>query len=272
MTSPPFARSSFWYHSLLIYALIKAGHSFISCAPPRFNVFSENIVADWQTPDIQNTNEVMRSCGGAVQGVREIPLISSLYLNRADDGFVFFDCGTYTHGPVTLSDMENLFTTSISLSTRSRVLLSCTLDTNKKMKVPEIATLLHRVSFGDDGSSLQPEDFDVDVVEPHDIYWHHQLQCRVSSPGQSWMLQRAKWEMFGVEEASPDFEPITNVQAWSVAQSASDANPDDNTNGVVLTMGAMCTKAGSVKAIARTYNENGMLVRVALQTGKLQDS
>lgn len=38
--------------------------------------------------------EVMRSCGGAVQGLREIREAQesqSVFLNRADDGFVFFE-------------------------------------------------------------------------------------------------------------------------------------------------------------------------------------
>ena len=43
----------------------------------------------------------MRSCGGAVQGVRvdDGPL-----LNRQDDGFCFFDCGSWTQGPTKLTD------------------------------------------------------------------------------------------------------------------------------------------------------------------------
>ena len=46
-------------------------------------------------------DEVMRSCGGAVQGVRvdDGPL-----LNRQDDGFCFFDCGSWTQGPTKLTD------------------------------------------------------------------------------------------------------------------------------------------------------------------------
>ena len=46
-------------------------------------------------------NEVMRSCGGAVQGVRvgDGPL-----LNRQDDGFCFFNCGSWTQGPTKIAD------------------------------------------------------------------------------------------------------------------------------------------------------------------------
>jgi hypothetical protein len=43
----------------------------------------------------------MRSCGGAVQGVRvdDGPL-----LNRQDDGFCFFNCGSWTQGPTKIAD------------------------------------------------------------------------------------------------------------------------------------------------------------------------
>ena len=81
-------------------------------AAPRFDTFAESIVGSWKYihPNndeitVSDVEEVMRSCGGAVQGIREIPLSNELrcsngdyrtYHNRADDGFVYFDCGSYT--------------------------------------------------------------------------------------------------------------------------------------------------------------------------------
>ena len=54
-----------------------------------------------ESPCTAVVDEVMRSCGGAVQGVRvdDGPL-----LNRQDDGFCFFDCGSWTQGPTKLTD------------------------------------------------------------------------------------------------------------------------------------------------------------------------
>jgi hypothetical protein len=119
------------------------------------------------------------------------------------------------------------------------------------------------------GSSWRPEHFRVNVVEqPHNIAGQHQLQCSMSLPGQSWMLQRVKWEQNGMEEPSPDFEPANTFQAWAtVAKSASDTNLRDN--NVLLTMGVWCTETKWVKAVVCKYNENELLVRVALQTGTL---
>ena len=80
---------------------------------PSFDTFSAAATGSWhgtlyEWPGDTNgaacesvVDEVMRSCGGAVQGIRvgEGPL-----LNRQDDGFCFFDCGSWTQGPTKLTD------------------------------------------------------------------------------------------------------------------------------------------------------------------------
>ena len=86
-----------------------------SALAPSFDTFSAAAVGSWTGTQYQWTadgatngvpctavvDEVMRSCGGAVQGVRvdDGPL-----LNRQDDGFCFFDCGSWTQGPTKLTD------------------------------------------------------------------------------------------------------------------------------------------------------------------------
>ena len=80
---------------------------------PSFDAFSAAATGSWTGTQYQwpvDTNgvacetvvdEVMRSCGGAVQGVRvgDGPL-----LNRQDDGFCFFNCGSWTQGPTKIAD------------------------------------------------------------------------------------------------------------------------------------------------------------------------
>ena len=82
---------------------------------PNFDTFSAAAVGSWTGTQYQWTadgatngvpctavvDEVMRSCGGAVQGVRvdDGPL-----LNRQDDGFCFFNCGSWTQGPTKIAD------------------------------------------------------------------------------------------------------------------------------------------------------------------------
>ncbi|KAL3794348.1 hypothetical protein ACHAW5_009908 [Stephanodiscus triporus] len=87
------------------------------CAQPRFDDFASCIVGPWTatattttttatTESIREVEEVMRSCGGAIQGIREIPLDKKAseeerrtYHNHADGGFVYDDDGSYTAGP-----------------------------------------------------------------------------------------------------------------------------------------------------------------------------
>ena len=86
-----------------------------SALAPNFDTFSAAAVGSWTGTQYQWTadgatngvpctavvDELMRSCGGAVQGVRvdDGPL-----LNRQDDGFCFFDCGSWTQGPTKIAD------------------------------------------------------------------------------------------------------------------------------------------------------------------------
>lgn len=50
-------------------------------------------------------SEVMRSCGGAVQGVREnLQGGGEVYLNRQSEGFSFFSSGSYALAPASLGD------------------------------------------------------------------------------------------------------------------------------------------------------------------------
>lgn len=202
-----------------------------------------------------------------MQGVREIPLLSSLYLNRADDGFVFFDCGSYTQGLVTLSATEdNVMTTSLTLSAKSRLLLSNTLNAETKTSKVRTANVLHRDSFGDDGYSLTSKDFACTILEstPSDVAWNQQLQCSMSSPGQPWMLQRVQWESKGNGDNSFDFEPSGSIQTWT------DVQASDATDGALTwTVGVLCPDTGCVKTVTRQYNENGMLSLVSLRTGRV---
>jgi len=64
------------------------------------------------TPSASSTEvtEVMRSCGGAVQGVQESrecqPAPGKVMLNRQVDGTSFFSCGAWGQAPSYLSNAE----------------------------------------------------------------------------------------------------------------------------------------------------------------------
>lgn len=60
-------------------------------------------------PASSSVEEVMRSCGGAVQSVKELREDGGeVCFNRADDGFTFFDDGSFVHGPVEVFSEEGL--------------------------------------------------------------------------------------------------------------------------------------------------------------------
>jgi hypothetical protein len=272
---------------LLVYFLLTEPiHALKSCAPPRFDVFLETVASSWHVDNekkVQVVQEVMRSCGGAVQGVREIPLVSSLYLNRANDGFVFFDNGSYTHGPVQLrGDNKNIImTTSLALcnNTKSRVLLTCTLDMETSISTIDSAHVVHRARFGDKESTcFTRDDFACEIVKhaPHDnVIWHHQVQCQMPSLGHPWMLQRAKWESQRNIDDIHDVELFNNnsLQAWTRVQlNRDDDDATETSNGALIwTAGVLCRDSGNVKLMTRKYSEKGMLSFVSLQAGKVEN-
>ena len=102
---------------------------------PSFDTFSAAAVGSWTGTQYQWTadgatngvpctavvDEVMRSCGGAVQGVRvdDGPL-----LNRQDDGFCFFDCGSWTQGPTKIAD--GVLSLDVGLVAQSGSRVRCT--------------------------------------------------------------------------------------------------------------------------------------------------
>ena len=123
------------------FALVAAVHT--SALAPSFDTFSAAAVGSWTGTQYQwpgDTNavacesvvdEVMRSCGGAVQGVRvgDGPL-----LNRQDDGFCFFDCGSWTQGPTALVDVAAFDVGLATHSGRVRCVVSVDVTARKAVE------------------------------------------------------------------------------------------------------------------------------------------
>lgn len=232
------------------------GLCFSPAAPPRFDVFCEQIVGSWQTDKAAQSSveEVMRSCGGAVQGIKECD-DDDFYLNRADDGFVFFDCGSYSHGPIDLNDDDDMcFRTSLSVS-RARVFL-----TFGGTAPTAAARVFPKTKFGADAvqNAVVPLPVSTSKTE-YDV--SSQLQCRMSSPISQWMMQRAKWEK---QQSNDDTFLLEGPnQAW--------VEQHTNDNGSILfSSGISCPESGYVKEVIRSYNENKRLERVVLRKGRMQ--
>lgn len=90
---------------------------------PSFDKFLDSIVGDWAGGE--RVEEVMRACGGAVAGIRESSVGPEwvIEMNRGNDGFVFFNDGSYSLGPETLGTAEEscVFWSSVAKDEDNRV-------------------------------------------------------------------------------------------------------------------------------------------------------
>ena len=235
--------------------------SFSSCPPPRFDEFGEKLLGNWkgqshlrlmnlaapsQGEEVQKRSEeasglveeVMRSCGGAVQGIREFAPIGDisgsdtssqqegLYLNRANDGFLFLDDGSYSFGPVMSfegggsksgSQPGPLFVSNHMIGGRRIIVwgeISSTDDDliNGNLSCNSVQCLnVKRKKYGSGVENLN-DPANVEAVEfPREedlqslkMSIHHKVRCRMPSSGQPWMLQRAKWEQIRFDASSED--------------------------------------------------------------------
>jgi hypothetical protein len=284
---------------------------FVPCASPRFDVFAEQLIGSWTSASSAldkkeekiPVEEVMRSCGGAVQGIRERPLLvadeddnngseesSGLYLNRANDGFVFFDSGSYSFGPTSIpagSDpamSEDLQVANLMLGKTSRLLLT----SGSSTKDP----LLLRKTFS--GAELPvptiqwEHDANDNPCETHSIEVLSTIQCSMPSPDQPWNLQRAKWSKSVIKSSDnidvniDDDSPIGNdLCCWlSSHQPASEFSiwaggllklaGGYDSDGSVSQMGTICRETGSFQSMARIYNAGGALSNVLYLQGRVQ--
>jgi len=254
---------------------------FTSAPPPRFDAFCDSILGKWQqTPSSVcssswtirsgEVEEVMRSCGGAVQGVREVSLdqnnnVPGHYLNRANDGFVYHDNGSYSEGPVHLggASLVSSWTTSLQLDRTCRVLIVGKIQNDGQTDCYGFVRASSEPAF------LKVLPINDDSEEEQDIEWTEQLRCRMSSPSQPWMLQRVKWEK--------EMEPENDISR--VAATSTDSNADGivtivpwiqrhkRENGSThITIGASIQETKTSKAYCREYQLNGGLSSVTYCT------
>ncbi|CAJ1928255.1 unnamed protein product [Cylindrotheca closterium] len=259
--------------------------------PPRFDVFSELLVGSWKTTtvnlndgvnDEQIVEEVMRSCGGAVQGLREpIHNQDPIYLNRANDGFVFFDNGCYTYGPVKRQGDDKFLQNLMVGNFKSRVVMFGNDGDDGDDDFSVIFQWKKSGALFDENppriqTELAPCALKVDFIET--------ITCSKASPMQPWMLQRAKWQKEISEspvpsssEKGPTSLNDSRIRCWSLTQSAADFyhwlwSSDDSTReeGTVVQAGSLCEATGEVTVIARHYDSSDDLKQVLFAEGVLQ--
>ncbi len=288
--------------------------AFSPIVPPRFDNFCEQVIGAWgissnsETKYVGDVEEVMRSCGGAVQGIREVPQIVDssssaaatqdhhrLYHNRADDGFIYFDCGSYSQGPVNSPDPVGTQVGCLTFSTmpKSRILFDSSGTWQTLVRGPKSQMML-----SDENACLQPTHGDDDAESvglDASVAWGKDIVCRMPN-NQPWMLQRVKWQQSIVNESNiisdklkiePDELKVTGwIKKWNNDSDDNIVNMNDddlrnqlgsstlddflleNTSEIVQ-FGAACKTSGEIKCILRCYDEGGMLKGIILQQGKL---
>ena len=222
----------------------------------------------------------MRSCGGAVQGIRD----HGLYLNRADDGFCYFDCGTYSYGPVDVvgaatASPSSSSSSSTSITTGKLLLASMTLPSlriwlqSKDGDVTvEAAPLPNNVKSNEDAAVPDPQRFIVcSTTTRPEFRVVRQQQCRMATPTQPWMMQRVQWESTKRNSSSNGREDSNDNQQELPGPPYHCWVEEADHGGVrLVSMGATCVASGYVKEIVRSYSvENGKLCSVALHEGRL---
>lgn len=260
-----------------------------------------------QSPDAQVTKyeveEVMRSCGGAVQGIRELPLQiifpnanrepeQRTYHNRADGGFVYTNDGTYSAGPEQFDfyqsvdeDTENVLMSSFSFG-KHRLLLTSTLqsatDAVNRCRSDEIdlsaVTNVVQIELSRPTSSFQeipsPQG-EVKSIQSEEISWNTIMRVRMPNLSMPWSLARAKWEKATLNTNENELiEPGHKLQQPGSAEielvSETNAIFGDLVNeGFIIRMRAVSRNTDLARTSIRCYDEKGQLKSVAFLEGSL---
>ena len=237
--------------------------------------------------------EVMRACGGAVQGIRELPLSvasqlqnndneEKIYLNRADEGFVYIDNGSYSFGPEKwdVESDEAVAMTSLAFTGNKRVWMTASMSRDSGI-MPQ-STVLELFRAPQDTEKLESH---VDSEEYGKaiptIKWQKIQRARMPNPTQPWSLARAKWEQqILIDEAKKDDDhsKIGSLTGWSFVEEkigksnelvADVLGADDTSFNVVML--AVCKESAIAKSTIRCYDSKGLLKCVAFLEGNIKE-
>lgn len=272
-------------------------HSWKPCVQPRFDEFASIIVGPWVShaalTEKLEVEDVMRACGGAVQGIRELPLSvasqsqndneEKIYLNRADEGFVYIDDGSYSFGPEKwdIQTDEALVMTSLAFTGNKRVWMTASMSRESGIMPQSTALELFRTAPQDTEnleSYIDSEEYGKTIPK---IKWQRIQRARMPNPTQPWSLARAKWEQqILIDEAKKDDDhsKIRSLTGWSFVDEKSgktnelfaDVLGADDTSFNVVMM-AVCNESAIAKSTIRCHDSTGLLKCVAFLEGNIEE-
>ena len=250
----------------------------------------------------------MRSCGGAVQGIRELPLSlifptpemseeeDRTYHNRADGGFVYVDDGSYCSGPEywnwnadNETSRNSVMMASLAFpNNRRRMWLTIKSSDASKLvaKRPKEQHLLNSkvlelsrpTSISLTDSKEESNDSDTIALTSSNIptiIWSEVQRVRMPSSNQLWTLARAKWEKADtneeIKDAANEMKSFTGkLRGWAyINQDDNNLFEDVASDSVNLHMLAVCSESKVARSAVRCYDADGSLKSVVFLTGLL---
>ena len=256
---------------------------------PRFDEFANCIVGPWvaraSLTEKHEVEEVMRSCGGAVQGIKELSLSvispskdasqEKIYLNRADGGFVYVDDGSYSFGPEKWNlTSEAVVMTSLTFTGSQRGWLTSKLSSEKGM-LPQSTVLEMFRPISSVTENLKDDNIEKEDTVPT-VHWDRLKRVRMPNPSQPWVLARAKWEQQILQdEVGNDDDPLGtgSLIGWSFIETA-DSDENELFGDILgsersfcVHMMAICQESAVARSTTRCYDSTGLLKGVAFLEG-----
>lgn len=274
-----------------LHATTISASSWKPCVQPRFDDFANCIVGPWITlaspTERLDVKDVMRSCGGAVQGIRELSISvasqsqdgseETIYLNRSDGGFVYIDDGSYSFGPEKwdLSTTEEaIVMTSLAFTGNHRGLVTANLSREcgilPKSTVLELFRPISSVT-----ENIQSLVDNVDKETAVTIKWKRIQRARMPNPSQPWTLARAKWEQQTLTDEFKSEYNLSGNGALSCVESNGKSNNffmdilDADDDSLNVNMLAVCHATAVARSTIRSYDSKGLLKSVAFLEGRV---
>jgi hypothetical protein len=247
-------------------------------------------------PSATTVEEVMRSCGGAVQGVDENRATTQgdgkVFLNRQHDGTTFFSFGSWAQAPPFLSDAEE----SDMTASPDCFGISACLAHDDRTRVRVLAVIADRTVACCDVAIEGDASMD-GVPSQVAALLEGRLQCIVeakaweggattttlvgSQPMTSaeWMNARTRWVLSEgqIDGGSALVPPPATAESdgvavvhlpggcWVRVQPGGDTPSEstwDEAAMVSVEIGSLAVEAGEVKTITHTYSQDGRLAEV----------
>jgi hypothetical protein len=232
--------------------------SFSPTTPPRFDRFYDAIQGFWYDKKelLAAVEEVMHSCGDTVGISEAVPIEAPQYLNRANDGFIYSNDGSYSSGPIKINSEPQPFWTSLMVGKGRRLLLYTDMRVvNGTVDFEEVAVM---------ALTKKPDEILLQESDPLNVDWQTERRCRMSTPSQPWNLQRATWEVNSApvidevkgEVTNNNDESTKSIQIWFGCETMDDSS-------VSVTIGAICYQTNICRAFCRDYNSSYDLTTVS---------